>query len=481
MNPIRNESSLCCFSLEEQSKVLDVAKVVFVALAILLLATGLSCMYTEIISTPASRVLFGGYLLGLSPFPAAAALIIELLSVQKRKPAEIKKKLPQDPPKELSLSERIPGEVWKDSICFFAGNKEHYRSMMSRVTTTFYNILRFATDEPKGRLFQEMARGNYSAYILHYRSLFDSRTCIHKIQAVGKNIFMSAGSEHSSNLSLMVWNFDVNRFTSRNLLPEMGGLTTFCVDHDVLYFDRQGVDPATGYVQHFFCKWDLARKQSIEEFPIDAWCKNIQVLEARYLLTFEIGAALFEKEGFQQIHVFKGVTSCFMHQNKLFYVALDLVAYAGSSYLGKIELDAIEDEKSIDLYKGQSKLCTVLYDNLHVRSATLMEDKIVALVGRDHEDRRMIEFPLATYQPLDFGISDKRAKLAVFGTALFAYTSNFLFPAGEFKIISGLNRKIVGTIAADRMVEALEVVDEKSLVVAYKNGDIKLLTANTLS
>ena len=149
------------------------AKVAYVALTILLLGAGIAILSQQIVLIPKLRFMVGGYLMGLSLFPALAFAVIHCCKTSKK--SALKQKTISPPlSNALSFDTRLfglPLELVKH-ITHTGSDPVLDRSRLSRTSKNFYQILHFKPEELKemGAQLGQLGRGNRTESTLKWRS-----------------------------------------------------------------------------------------------------------------------------------------------------------------------------------------------------------------------------------------------------------------------------------------------------------------------
>ena len=341
------------------------SKVACVALTLLFLGAGIAVLSQQVILVSKLKFIMGGYLMGLSLFPAATFAVLHYCKKTEER-ALIKKITPVHSklyeqmitlqPNRVSIEEQphpllsIPEEVW--NLIYMWCEPDVTRSCLSRLSVSFFKRFCFNPPELKtmGWHLGQLAKGSRTESTLQrrsFRNFFASEVCdIKSIQVVGQKIYVLEDRSFGTRLSaIMVWDMEQDTFTD-DLLEVRGDISSFRVDGDNLYFVHLPKGPVelldylkgaefTHGVLDFsvpsnnidyswtLSVWDLKKRCLTKNQPLDHYQFGIQVSDS--LCATESNSTnckkicIYNKKDLTLLHVLDGVYECILSKSTLFF------------------------------------------------------------------------------------------------------------------------------------------------------------------
>ena len=328
------------------------AKVGCVALTLLFLGAGIAVLSQQVILVPKLKFIMGGYLMGLSLFPAATFAVLQYCK-KTEEGALIKKITPVHSklyeqmitlqPNRVSIEEQrhlllhIPEEIW--NLIYIWCEPDVTRSCLSRLSVSFFKRFCFNPPELKamGWYLGQLGRGNRTESFLKertFKSYFTKFTrYIKSIQVVEKNIYLLEDHTYVDSLSaLMVWNMETEAFTTHNLLELHSKISSFQIDGDLLYImhkpvdllpfltiDSEGICSAVDLNKPWrFSIWNLKTRALVKEFPRDTG-SHFKCYEFLCIMQEREQVIIYNKRDFTLLHTLEGVHNCVLNNHTLFF------------------------------------------------------------------------------------------------------------------------------------------------------------------
>lgn len=524
-----NTSQSClelCYFPEEN---VGYAKVACVALALLFLGAGIAVLSQQVILIPRLKFIMGGYLMGLSLFPAVTFAVLHCC----KKP-EKKEPLQEIPPLHSKLYEQIithqphrasndkhpnfflhaPIEILNHIYVWAEQDLTRYR--LSRLCISFFKRFYFIQAEMNamGWHLGQLGRGNRAESTLqrrNFRNLFAPGVCqIKSIQVVGQKIYVLEDRSFGTRLSaIMVWDMEQNTFTD-DLFEVRGEISSFRVDGDNLYFIhmRKGTAELLDYLTapeitssgldfiipgHYIDEtwilrvWDLKGHRIMKEHPLTDYQFGVQVSNSLCATQSYSSVYIYNKENLTLVHVLTGVDDFVLHKTTLFFKGALTPQPSYDKYLGQIDLDKIPEHKPelpISLVGNGSAPETVRVLSLEsevmkIACFSLWKEQILCEKWKILLKGRYGELSLINLQSPDLCLTPIKMDFRIdrmlpFGHGVVAQTYSEDTKKSTFHILNLQRRSLWGSIECSSRITAFDIFNGDSIVAGFADGSIRM-------